>query len=173
MSKKDSSKPVNLMVMVVAIIIGFLLLVTSGNIDTQLRKTDATCDTKTVQDCNRGILVIAMLLLFAGLAYIYVNTSFLGGCSCPGAEITSLMYAVTFTCLGIIILVLSGTMRGQLMSAKCEKTRAQLQMLNVIGGILTAIGTLYLGYEAYGYYLKKSFADAKAPLRRSVPNPFA
>lgn len=171
--KYEKSGTVNTLIMFAVIIIGIILLVSSAQVDSALRKSDLTCDTRTVQNCNRGILVISLLLIFSGVAYLYATTSFLGNCNCATLEVTALMYAAVFLCLGIVLLVLSGTMKKDLGASGCKSVKARLNTLNIIGGLLTALGTLYLAYEGYGYYLQRKFAEGKgqpSSLKRGLVN---
>ena len=171
--KMAKAGTVNSLIMFAVIIIGIILLVSSAQVDSALRNSDITCDTKAVQNCNRGILVISLLLIFSGFAYIYATTSFLGNCNCTTLEVTGLMYAAVFLCLGIVLLVLSGTMKRDLGASGCKAVKEKLQTLNIIGGLLTALGALYLGYEGYGYYLQRKFSEGKgqpSSLKRGLVN---
>jgi cytochrome bd-type quinol oxidase subunit 2 len=152
--------------------IGLFLMHSTSKIDTAINdpnnQTDAPLKNSTTNS-SRGLLVISTILIVVAAAYFFTNLSFLADCNCPKVTgLNNIVYSSLFLVLGIVVLVLSGIIRSN--SKKSHAITKNLTGLNVLGGILTAVGSLYVGFEIYRLSPHNQFAAGKRAGTGSGPN---
>jgi hypothetical protein len=139
----------NILFIGLALVIGVILMIASAQIDTALRDSQSSCNTTRLQNCNRGLLIISVLLLCLGIGYIGTNFY----CECPGTKVASLVYSGVILAIGIVILVLAGIIRSE--ASDCNKIKEKLTLPNVLGGILTALAATHIGIVLYSKNFEK------------------
>lgn len=139
----------NMFFISLALVIGILLMIASAQIDTALRDSPSSCNTTRLQNCNRGLLIISVLLLCVSLGYIGTNYY----CECPNTEVASLAYSGVFLAIGIVVLVLAGIIRSE--ASNCDKIKKKLTLPNALGGVLTGLAATHIGIVLYQKYSKR------------------
>ena len=126
-------------------IVGWILLITNFTIDNAYDKDD--CKNKTIRNCNKGVLMIAVTFILVPLMYWLV----LAKCDCAGLrlDIGIELYAVFIGILGIVLIVLGALITERSSNTGCSKTDTGGTVIWVMGMLMLIAALAYGGFAVF------------------------
>ena len=127
------------------LILGTILMATNFKIDNALKGDN--CDDTTLQNSNKGILVMGTVSVVASLSYLVCQYNSQQG---QPVVFETEMYAGFCLVLGIVIVVLASIIQSRAKAVStCSDAKADTNLITILGSVMIVVSFGYLGMYAY------------------------
>lgn len=143
--------------MVFVLILSIILLVSTAMIDSSIEKNPYLCNSKTLQNTNKGILVIGSVLLTFSSTFIFLGSNDL--------NISKNKILVLTSCLALILIVLGSIVINEQKENVCKDGKT--------AGIIVLVAGLTLFLPSLGmiiYYKKETLKGGFYSVKRKITN---
>lgn len=141
----------------IVLVVGIIMTIMVGYLDSAITAADAKCTTTTVQNSSRGILVISLLMACSALMFLLMSR----GCTCEAGKTYAMSFAAVGLLVGIVLLVLTLVIRSSVKeSPECSPIAQNLTIFYPISIIAIVLTGLFIAFEVKNRMpTAKSFRD--------------
>lgn len=152
-------------------VLGLFLAVTSLRLSSVIQGNSVCAQSNTLQNANRGILVVGIVLFMSSFGYLLCKSNCSGNLSSSSTSSDNMMYMVFNLMLGIVVIVLFSIVSSEL--NKCNASVSKTDSSMVMGGLIIGVAVTVLSLGLMGKKLYDNREQASIAMSQMKINALA